>query len=137
MIIWFITALVLVIAEIVTLNLVFASFAVGSAVACVAALASENFLIQFAALVIGTLLSLFIVRPVVLAKLYTRDHKTGFDKLIGQQGTALETITLETGSMRMHGDVWTARTESGEIPAGNQVTLKKVVGAIAIVEKCS
>lgn len=134
MIIWFLAALVLVIAEIVTLNLVFASFAVGSALACIAAFASENFLIQFAVMVVGSLLSLLVLRPVVLAKLYTRDHKTGFDKLIGQQGTALENITLESGSIRIHGDVWTARTESSEIPSGNQVTLKKIVGAIAIVE---
>lgn len=137
MIIWLLIALVLVFAEIATLNLVFASFAVGAALACLVSLATENLLVQSAALVVGACLSLFILRPVVLAKLYRREHKTGFDKLIGQQGMAIEDITLESGSIRIHGDVWTARTKFGEIPAGHQVTLKEIVGALVIVESSS
>lgn len=133
MITWFLVAIGLIIAEILTLNLVLASFGLGALTAGLASFAGANFAVQFTALIIGALLSLLIVRPAVLKRLYQHDHKTGIDKLIGQQATAIEEITTQAGTIRIHGEVWTARTESGQIPAGSQVTFKKVNGAIAIV----
>jgi len=69
----------------------------------------------------------------VLKRLYRAEHTTGIDKLIGQEAVVLEAVSPQAGTIRLQGEIWTARTVDGLISSGEIVICTAVDGAIAIV----
>ena len=65
---------------------------------------------------------------------------TNADRHIGRQALVTEEIDnlKESGAIRLDGVIWTARSESGEvIPEGATITVKRIAGAKAYVERAT
>jgi len=133
---WFGIVLVLVIAEIVTTNMVFASFAIGALSAAIIATFTDSVLAQVFGFGIMSVLSLTAVRPTVLKYLYRKSgtHISGLNRLIGHACVASSVIDSKTGEIYINGETWTARTNGSPILANTKVIIKSLNGAIAIVE---
>ena len=121
--IWIAAAGVLGVAELLSMGLFVAPFALGAAIAGLVAASA--------------LLFLFMVRPLVLShrKLPAR-VRTGTAALVGARAVVLERIAChEAGSVRIAGEVWTARGygEDEVIEAGTIVYVIEIRGATALV----
>jgi membrane-bound serine protease (ClpP class) len=64
-----------------------------------------------------------------------RKPVTGQEGLVGEIGEALLEVppTTATGQVRVHGEIWTARSVEGVIPAGTQVKVERVEGLVIFV----
>jgi len=133
---WLGIILVLVIAEVLTTNLVFASFAIGAACAAITAALTDSLLMQVISFGIMSVVSLAAVRPVLIKRLYHNSgaHVSGLNGLIGQVAVASSQINTAAGEILINGDTWTARTTGISIPIKSQVVIVSINGAIAIVE---
>lgn len=126
--------------EIFVPSFVLFNFGIGALVGSLAAglnLSIEWQIVLFSA---GTLLSFFLIRPVMKKYAYRRseDVKTNTDALIGRQATVTEEISNENnrGRVLLDGDNWQARSLSNEtIPAGTIVEIVQLNSIILIVKK--
>lgn len=132
--IWFALSGSCAVLEILNFSLFFASFAVGAAAAGLASLSGANSPIQWATLAVATVLSLRL-KPLVTRYIFRKTPAldTGMNALIGLKAVATSTITESTGTITLRGETWTARCESGEIFVGQNVTVTRIDGAMAIV----
>ena len=92
-------------------------------------------LIIFAA---TSLLFLFILRPIWKKYLQRKISKSNVDELEGQKGKVVSKITsLDGGTVKLHGLIWTAVLENGEeeIEEGEIVKIMAVSGNKLIVKK--
>jgi len=131
---WLILSGVLLAAEILTTQLVLASFSVGALAAGLTAAFTESIYVQCGVLIVVSSLTLLLIRPKMLERLYSDEHTTGIDKLIGQEGVVLEEVSVQAGTIRLNGEIWTARTVDGLYASGDIVICTAVDGAIAIVQ---
>lgn len=118
-IVWLILAAVLIVIEILSLDLTFLMLGVGALASAGASALGGGVVVQVLVFVAVSLLLLFLVRPRILARLHRgpgRDGLSNADRLPGSECTVLEPVTSATGLVRLHGDVWTARTSGPEIP---------------------
>ena len=136
---WLLATGVLFVVEMVTANLVFASFAVASASAMVTAWAGGGFLAQGFAFAASSLITLLFLRPLILREMAKRTPKTATNSeaLLGVAAHSRTDITEFAGEITLRGEVWSARTTTGTIPAGQRVRVADIDGAIAIVESSS
>ncbi len=132
--VWLAIAGICTVIEILNLHLVFASFAVGSLFAALASSLGASTPIQWIILALGTVLSLRL-KPVITKYIFrkTPPLDTGINALIGLKAVATSTISDSDGTINLRGEIWTAHTDSGEIATGNDVTILRIDGAIAIV----
>ncbi|CAA9370198.1 MAG: hypothetical protein AVDCRST_MAG21-700 [uncultured Nocardioidaceae bacterium] len=133
---WLVIALLLVGAEMATLDLALAMMAVGALVAVALAAAGVPFVFQILAAVAVSIAMLAFVRPPIVRRLHagpTLQH--GGAALIGRSGLVLERVTAHTGRVKLHGEVWSARTvdEAAVIEPGNKVAVAEIDGATAVV----
>lgn len=135
---WLVAMIVLLLFEIVTLGLTSVWFAGGALLAFAAALLGLSGLAQVAVFVVGSLVLLFVLRPVASKYLNNSRAKTNVDAVIGKTGI----VTVEIDNLRGQGKVelagmtWTARSESGDgIPEGAQVEVVAIEGVKAIVKQ--
>ncbi len=131
---WFAVAGICAVLEVLNLSLVFASFAIGAAIAGLASWAGANIPTQWVALALATVLSLRL-KPILTRYIFrkTPASDTGIAALVGQRGVATSHITDSTGTITLKNETWTARTEVGEIQEGATVTVLRIDGALAIV----
>jgi membrane protein implicated in regulation of membrane protease activity len=127
--------LVLALVEVATVNLVFIMFAAGAAAGAVAAYAGFGLAMQMIIAIIVSVLMLWLVRPFFLRHLRVseKESRTNVDALVGASALTLERIDRRGGTIRLVGEVWTARTEEGEISPETDVTVVRIEGATAIV----
>lgn len=132
---WLLAAGALFVLEMVTADLLFASLAVSAAAAMFTAWGGGGFLAQGIAFAISALLTLFILRPIALREMAKRSPKTATntEALLGVNAKTLSKTTSDDGQVKLRGEIWSARSESGPIPAGRTVTVNRIDGAIAIV----
>jgi membrane-bound serine protease (ClpP class) len=66
-----------------------------------------------------------------------RKPVTGEEGLVGEIGEALTDIppSTTTGQVRVHGEIWTARSLEGKLPAGTRVRVEKVEGLTIVVNR--
>lgn len=124
-----------IVLEILTLSLVFLSLAVAALAGAIgAALWSETYL-QWIFFGITALLTLFVVRPLARRYLFKKsaDSQTGMDALISAPALTITLVNSSAGRIRLRDEIWSARTDSQEIPAGSEVTVVRIDGAVAIV----
>ena len=131
---WLVFSGVLLVAEILTTQLVLASFRVGALAAGLTAFFPDSIYLQCGALLVVSSLTLLLIRPKVLERLYRDEHTTGIDKLIGQEAVVLEAVSPHAGTIRLNGEIWTARTVDGLHASGEIVICTAVDGAMAIVQ---
>ncbi len=131
---WLAAAGVLLFIEIVTLSLVFASFALAAVVAGVVNLAGGNVALQIIALIVSAVISLAFVKPFAKKVLFKSSPiGTGVDLLISSDARALSEITKDGGTIRLKDETWSAKSALGVIDAGTELTVLDIQGAIAIV----
>ena len=137
--IWFAGAGAFVLIELLTLNLVFASFAVGAVGAGLVSLGSSSTAIQWVSASVVAVLSLTLLRPPLLKYLFrkTPASDTGVLALIGLKASTTTPVTSTSGMISLRNEAWSARSESGDIAEGVDVIVKRIDGALAIVAPMS
>ena len=140
LIFWGAVFVVMLIAEIASMQLVSIWFAVGAAGAFIAAMLNLPFAVQFTVFVVVSLVLLLFTRP-LLAKLRVKQQpRTNADLNIGETAVVIEEINpaLGTGRARLGGVDWIAVSESGDnIPVEAVVMVTQVDGAKLVVRHAS
>lgn len=137
-ILWLVAGVVAAVGEMLTMGFFLAPFAVGAFGAMLAALAGGGGAIQVVVFAVLTLASFALVRPVATRHLHTPPRiRTGTAALVGKSGIVLDRIANDegVGSVRLDGEVWTARAydEHIVIEAGTKVQVVEISGATALV----
>lgn len=132
---WLAVMLVLAMVEIATVNLVFLMLAGGAAAGAIAAYSGFSMALQILIAIVVSVLMLVLVRPFFLRQLHGKEKETltNVDALVGAPALTLSPIDRRTGTIRLNGEVWTARTDGGELAADLDVTVVRIEGATAIV----
>jgi membrane protein implicated in regulation of membrane protease activity len=135
-ILWLVGLVLFLMAEAATVAVVSLWFAAGSLVAMVAAILGAPFWLQ--GLLFGgvSVALLLLLRPILKKYFTPRLTKTNVDAVIGMQGFV--TVPIDnlhaTGTVKLNGMEWTARSTSGaSIPEGTLVRVDKVEGVKAFV----
>ncbi|WP_139983283.1 NfeD family protein [Nocardioides litoris] len=135
--IWLTVAVVLGVAELMSLDLVLAMLAVGAVAGGVAALAGAPIVLQLLLAGGASVAMLALVRPGVVRRLHTGPElRLGHGKLVGRRAVvtaAMDGVT--TGRIRVDGDVWSAvpYDDTLEIAEGQTVEIFEIKGATAYV----
>ena len=124
--IWLIAAVVLLVGELLTPGFLLACFSLGAFLAIIPAALDLHIAWHVVAFCVGSLLSLWLLRPLVLKISHKRPEvKTGADALPGSIGRVVRAIESNTNSGRVaiDGDEWPARADSpgASIPVGTRV----------------
>jgi membrane protein implicated in regulation of membrane protease activity len=133
---WLAMFLLLAIIEIVTLDLFFIMLSAGALAALFGGLLGGPFWVQVVIFCLVSLLMILFVRPVALRHLTKgpTDLRTNVERLIGETAITLEAVTDSSGTVKIGGDTWTARSSDGsQIPAGQRVQVARIDGATAVV----
>jgi membrane protein implicated in regulation of membrane protease activity len=133
--IWFIAGAVLLLVEFWTANLLFASLGIAALVAAGVGFFVQDWVWTSVAFAVAGLLTLVILRPLGLRAMHRpeRSTATNVDALIGATARAIEKIGPDFGRIKLRGEEWSARTETGTIKADDMVTVTKIDGATAHV----
>ena len=135
---WTIAAVAMAVGEIVTVSFFLGPLAIAAGLAAVVALAGAGLTVQLLAFVVGSVASLGLIRPVAKRHLRTPARiRTGTAALVGNKAVVLERVDEHGGSVKIGGEVWTARTydEDDVIEPGARVEVMKIQGATALVAK--
>lgn len=138
--IWLMVALITFIMEIFIPSFVLFNFGIGALLGSLAAGLSLSLEWQMLFFSTGTLLSFFLIRPVM--KKYAYRNSEGFNSnanaMIGRLAQVTEEISNENnqGLVSLDGDVWKARSLGNEIiPKGSIVEIVQLNSIIVIVKK--
>ena len=135
--VWLILLVVLVTGEAITVGLTFIWFAVGAMGGLLTAVLGGAVWLQIVVFLALSALSLVLVRPAASKLLTPGLSPTNADRVISQIALVTEEIDniAETGQVKLFGQVWTARSESGEtIPAQSRVSILRIEGVKVFVK---
>ena len=133
---WLGLAVVLGAIEITTLDLTFLMLSAGAVAGVGAAVIGLPFFVQVLVALATAVAMLAVVRPVALRHLRTpAESRTGVAALVGAKAITLERVDNTGGTIKLMGEVWTARSYDPHtaIEAGTHVDVVKIDGATAIV----
>lgn len=136
---WLAVMLILAMVEVATVNLVFLMLAAGAAAGAIAAFAGFSLPLQLILAILVAVLMLGLVRPIFLRHMERpgKETLTNVDALVGAPALTLERVDRRTGTVRLAGEVWSARTDDGSIEGDVDVTVVRIEGATAIVRSQS
>jgi len=135
---WAGLAVLLGVAELVSLDLILLMLAAGAVVGAVADLLGLPGGVQVVAAVATSIAMLWLVRPNVVKQLHSGPNLVlGHDKLVGKTGLVLQEISSQGGQVRIAGEVWSARPYDDDdvIEPGAKVDIFEIRGATAVVHK--
>jgi membrane protein implicated in regulation of membrane protease activity len=135
-IIWLIAAVVLGVAEMLTMTFALGLIAVGAVAAAIVSAAGGGGLLQLGAFVLAALGGLGVVRPIALRHVRQPPLlRTGVSALVGRSAIVVEEVSAHTGQVRIGGDLWSSRPydETLTIPVGATVDVMLIAGATALV----
>ncbi|GAB3868054.1 NfeD family protein [Nocardioides maradonensis] len=132
--VWLGVAVLLMIAEMATLDLIMGMLAVGALAGMATVMLSGSYVVQAVVAVIVAVAMLGVVRPSLARRLH---HGTeialGNDRVIGLHGVVREPIApLHVGRVAVDGEIWTASADD-DIPEGTPVEVVEIRGATAHV----
>lgn len=134
---WVGLALALGVIEMLTLDLMFLMLGGGALAGAIAGGLGAPVWAQVVVAVIVAGLLLFLVRPLAKKRLEasTPDAKTNVAAQVGRTATVVSDVTERAGRVKLHGEVWTARSaEPGVLmPIGATVEVIRIDGATAVV----
>lgn len=133
---WLGAALLLALAEMLSLDLFLLMLAGGALVATLLALLGVPLWGQILGFALASGLMLGLVRPWLLRHLRTRVplRETNAAGLPGKVAVVVATVTEFGGRVKLTGEVWTARTEAGEVlEVGAHARVVRIAGATAVV----
>ena len=136
-VLWLVLFLGLAAVETLTLDLFFIMLSVGALAALVATFAGAGLVLQIVIFAVVSLLMILLVRPLAVRHLERgpADQLNNIDRLVGATALALEPVTAHSGTVKIGGDTWTARSADGaSLPAGTRLSVARIDGATAIVE---
>ena len=134
--VWMMALVGLVIGEAITVGLTFIWFAVGALGALLVSALGASVWVQVAVFLGLSALALILVRPVAARLLKPGVSPTNADRILGQTALVTQTIDniAQTGQVKLGGQVWTARSEDGEvIPEQSKVRILRIEGVKVIV----
>ncbi|QFU90059.1 NfeD family protein [Amycolatopsis sp. YIM 10] len=134
--IWFVAGLALIAAEVLSGDFVLLMLGLGGLLGAGSALITDNVYVQVAVFAVASVGLLGVVRPALKRRFLSGpDHKTNADALIGAQAVVLSTVDIQSGQVKLGGDVWSARcfTEGQVLEPGTRVTVVEISGATAVV----
>jgi membrane protein implicated in regulation of membrane protease activity len=134
---WLAAGGLLLVAEMLTVDLLFASLAFSAFMAAGVQALGFDMALQGATFGVAAVISLFILRPFALKNLRKRtpDFATNVDALVGAPALTISAVTDRSGQIKLNGEIWSARSESGEISADSKVQVVAIEGATAVVNK--
>lgn len=133
---WATGGLVLVLAELVSLDLVLLMLGVGAFAGAVGALLGAPAVIDLLLAIVVASGMLFLVRPSVLKRLHSGPgYADGRAALLGKTAVVTVQIGPAGGRVEMDGDEWTARSalEGETLEVGTMVSVHEIDGATAVV----
>lgn len=134
---WIGAALLLVVVEMVSLDLVLIMFAGGAIAAGIASALGLGLVGQIVVFGAVSTLLLLALRPWLLTYLRQREPlvETGVAALPGRVAVVVSEVSEDGGRIKLVGEVWTARTlGSATFPAGTDVRVVRIDGATAVVD---
>jgi membrane protein implicated in regulation of membrane protease activity len=135
-VIWMIAAGVLAVGEIASLSFFLGPIAVAAVLAAVTALIGAGLAIQIIVFTLASAASLLVLRPIARRHLHTPTQiRTGTAALVGETALVLERVDQDGGSVKLKGEIWTARAydEDEVLEPGVRVHVMKIEGATALV----
>ena len=136
--VWIALAIVMVLVEITTVQLVSVWFMVGALCAALTTLFTDSIVIQLAVFVGVSLLALLVTRPLVRRLKENRVQlRTNIDRLPGEKGVMLKPVenSESVGQAKVLGKVWSVKTDNPPLKEGDTVRVIAVDGVKLIVEK--
>jgi membrane protein implicated in regulation of membrane protease activity len=137
---WLVLILVFLVIEMLTLDFTFLMLSIGGVAGLVADLLGAPIWLQVIIAAAVSAILLLVLRPPLLRRLRRGEDPTpsNIDALIGLRGTVVSSIGAHGGQVKLaNGDIWTARTESGDLDPGTPVRVSRIEGATAIVRSDS
>ena len=132
---WFLIALIMIIIELSTVNLVSIWFAFASVVAGVSTLITDNITIQVIVFIISSIIFLIITKPVIKKIRGKEIEKVNLDRVVGKVGIVTEDIEpLSTGEVKVDGKRWSAISNE-EIKKDSKVEILSIDGVKLLVRK--
>ncbi|HEY3187400.1 MAG TPA: NfeD family protein [Solirubrobacteraceae bacterium] len=136
---WIVIACVLAVGEVINTSFFLAPFALGAAIAALAAAIGLGTGGSLAVFLAGSLTLLLFVRPVARRHLTMPPQlRTGTAALIGRTAVVVERIANDegVGCAKIDGEVWTARAFDDDrvFEAGERVNVIAIRGATALVD---
>jgi membrane protein implicated in regulation of membrane protease activity len=136
-VLWIVAAAGLGIAEMLTMGLFLAPFAVGAVLAGALAAIGAASVWSVAAFAVVAVLLLLVARPMLLARWRVPvGIRTGAAALVGSRAVVVQRIAFpHPGAVKIGGEVWTARAygEDEVIEPGTVVDVIEIQGATALV----
>jgi len=134
---WLAASGALLVVEILTVDLLFASLAFSALLAAGANALGFNVVVQGIVFGLGAIGSLMFLRPIALRHLKKKpaDHATNIEALIGAPALTLSAVNENSGLVKLSGETWSARSNTGEIEVGLQVEVVAIEGATAVVKR--
>lgn len=133
---WLIGAVGLGIPLVLTAMPEFGMFAVGAALAAVAAALGAGMVAQVLVFVIVSIALIAVVRPLANRHRDQRpQHLSGIDALKGRSAVVLERVDGRGGRIKLAGEIWSARTLDSDtvFEPGESVDVVDIDGATAVV----
>ena len=132
---WLVIAIVLIVIEAMTINIVSIWFVISSLIAMIVSLFTDNLVIQIGVFVIVGVILLFLTKPIIDKYLKQKNIKTNLDRVIGMTGIVTEEIKKNSiGEIKVDGKRWSAISNM-KILVGENVKVLKIDGVKLIVEK--
>lgn len=132
---WLTAFLAFAAVEMLTLDLFFIMLGGGALAALVADFAGADPWLQIVVFCVVSLLMIAFVRPVTLKHLRKgpAELRTNVDRLIGETAVVMEPVSSSGGRVKIGGDIWSARSNSGILTEGQRVVVAAIEGATAVV----
>ncbi len=132
---WLAIIVIFLVFEVITTALTTVWFAIGAALAFIAALLGASFTVQIVIFVISSILLFIGFFPFVRKKLGAKSYSTNVDSLIGKEALITEAIRFNVvGKASIGGVIWSA-TSDEEIEEDTTVKIIKISGNKLIVKK--
>lgn len=134
-VVWLIVAGLLAFAETMTGDFTLLMLAGGALIgAGVAAFIPGLIWLQIVLALVAAVALLLLLRPTLLERVRSLPgYRSSLDKMVGSPGTAISEVTAAGGEVKVSGEVWSARAVEGSIPAGTEVEVYQIDGAVAVV----
>jgi membrane protein implicated in regulation of membrane protease activity len=132
---WFISFIILLFIELVTINLVTIWFAIGAVFAMIISFFTDSILIQLLVFLIVSFITLLVTKPLIKKFKSNVITPTNSDRVIGKSGDVIKAIERNKyGEVKIFGNVWTA-TSDEVIEVGSRVKVLAIDGVKLIVKK--
>jgi membrane protein implicated in regulation of membrane protease activity len=132
---WLTAFLMFAVVEMLTLDLMFIMLGGGALAGLAADFAGAELWLQIVAFCVVSLLMIGFVRPVALKHLRKGpvEQRSNIERLIGESALVMEAVSTSGGLVKIGGDVWSARSETGVLAPGQRAVVSAIEGATAVV----